>query len=436
MEVSGLSRWDGGSEARPPELYSMPSMERRSWEIELQCPQCGAPVTLEETDRLLACSYCHVKLYLWTSGPFCTCLPALRASGEALFYIPYWRFRGIAFSAIPYEVRHRMVDATLLAYPHRALPHTLGIRPQAMTLRFVSGEIQGRFIKPRMALGEAVMKIQNQFGDLEGSLLGQTPFQRQFIGELGSLIFFPVFIRNRAIVDGILGRVIGPEKDSMIEEASSGTPDHWQVKPLSTLCPNCGNSLLGSRESLILFCKICHIAWNPSSGALQADPFAVLPGKKDSSVHLPFWRVKPDIKGIVLKSFADLARAANLPKMIRPEWEDQEFYFWIPAFRVHPSLFLRLSRQMTLFQSLEQTEPVLPDTPFHPVTLSDESAAASLKIHLAHLLSKKREVFPKLDEISVRPVKRSLVFVPFNTNGREWIHPRLGIGLQKKTLSL
>ena len=61
------------------------------------------------------------------------------------------------------------------------------------------------------------------------------------------------------------------------------------------------------------------------------------------------------VKGIALKSYADLARAANLPKMIRPEWEGQEVYFWVPAFRLHPSLFLRLSKQMTLFQPVEET---------------------------------------------------------------------------------
>ena len=102
------------------------------------------------------------------------------------------------------------------------------------------------------------------------------------------------------------------------------------------------------------------------------------------------------VKGIELKSYADLARAANLPKMIRSEWEGQEVYFWIPAFRVHPSLFLRLSKQMTLFQPAEKTEAVLPNALLHPVTLSEESAAASLKIHLAHLLTKKRDYLPKI----------------------------------------
>lgn len=411
-------------------------MGRLSWEIELQCPQCGAPVSLEETDRLLICPYCHVRLYLWTPSQFCYCLPALKASSENLIFIPYWRFKGVAYSVIPFEVRHRILDATLLAYSHRVLPPTLGIRPQALKIRFASGETQGTFIKPQMSLQEAAMRIQNQFEDLDGGLLGRPPFHREFIGELGSLIFFPVFVRNGTIVDGILGKVIGPKKDLLLDDAPSGIPEHWEIHPISTLCPNCGNALRGGRESLLLFCAICHVAWNPSSGMLVATKFEVFPGKGDSSVYLPFWMIRVAVDGIALKSYADLARAANLPRMIRSEWEGQEVYFWISAFRVHPRLFLRLSRQMTLFQPSEKTEAVLPDALFQPVTFSEENAAASLKIHLAHLLCKKGDYFPRLHEISIGPVESRLVFIPFTSTGSELVHPQLGIGLQRQTLSV
>jgi ribosomal protein S27AE len=411
-------------------------MERSSWDIELQCPQCGAPISLEETDRLLICSYCHVRLYLWTPRQVCYCLPALRASLENLIFIPYWRFKGVAYSVIPFEVQHRILDTTLLAYSHRALPATLGIKPQTLKMRFASGEIQGTFVKPQMSLREAVMRIQDQFEKLEEGLLSRPPFEREFIGELGSLIFFPVFIRKGEVVDGIVGKVIGPEKDLVLDEALSGVPDHWHIKALSTLCPNCGNMLQGGRESLLLFCTMCNVAWNPSPGRLVANKFKVIPGKGDSSAYLPFWMMRVAVKGIELKSYADLVRAANLPKMIRPEWEEQEIYFWIPAFKVYPSLFLRLSRQMTLFQQVEEMGAVFPNGLVHPVTLSEESAAASLKIHLANLLTKKRDTFPKLHEITVESVETTLIFIPFTSTGSELVHPQLGIGLQRQTLSL
>jgi hypothetical protein len=122
--------------------------------------------------------------------------------------------------------------------------------------------------------------------------------------------------------------------------------------------------------------------------------------------------------------------------MIQSEWEGQQVYFWIPAFRVRSSFFLRLSNQMTLFQPAEIAETVLPNAPLHPVTFSEENAAASLKVHLAYLLTKKKETFPKLHEITIAPVETTLVFIPFTPIGRELIHPQLGIGLSRQSLSL
>jgi hypothetical protein len=316
------------------------------------------------------------------------------------------------------------------------LPATLGIKPQTLKMRFASGEIQGKFVKPQMPLQEAVMRIQNQFQKLEKGLLSLPPFESEFVGELGSLIFFPVFMRNGEVVDGVLGRVIGPERDLVLDETLSGVPDHWQIRSLSMLCPNCGHMLQGGRESLLLFCTVCHAAWNPSPGKLVASKFKVVPGKGESQVYLPFWRMRAAVTGMELKSYADLARAANLPKMIQPEWEGREVYFWVPGFKVHPSLFLRLSKQMTLFQPVEEMEETLPNARLHPVTLSEESAAASLKIHLANLLTRKRDTFPKLSEITIEPTETTLVYIPFTSTGSELVHPQHGVGLQRQTLSL
>ena len=91
---------------------------------------------------------------------------------------------------------------------------------------------------------------------------------------------------------------------------------------------------------------------------------------------------------------------------------------------------------MTLFQPTEKPEAVPPNALLHPVTFSEESAVATLKINLAHLLTKKKDYFPSLREITIRPAESTLVFIPFTSTGRELVHPKLGIGLQKQTLSL
>ena len=409
---------------------------RSSWQIELQCPQCGAPVSLEEADRLLSCSYCRARLYLWTSGQYCYYLPALKASSENLIFIPYWRFRGSAFSVVPYEIQHRILDTTLSAYVHRMLPMTLGIRPQVLPLRFASHEVRGTFVKPQISLKEAVARIQSQFEEVEGVLFNNPPFHREFIGEFGSLIFSPVFLREGTLFDGILGRSIGLVQDSAFGEQPSGLPDNWQITPIPALCPGCGNGLHGGRESLILLCTVCHQAYRPSASGWVATAFEVVSERRGAFEYLPFWRIRVAVRGLKLASYADLARLANIPKMVRPEWEDQEFYFWVPAFKVPPSLFLRLSKQMTLFQPAEKTEASFPEAPLHPATFSEKGATTSLKIHLAHVLAKKKDYFPRWHEIEIAPVESTLVFVPFTPSGRDLVHPQIGISLQKQTLSL
>jgi hypothetical protein len=91
---------------------------------------------------------------------------------------------------------------------------------------------------------------------------------------------------------------------------------------------------------------------------------------------------------------------------------------------------------MTLFQPAEKTEAVLPNAPLHPVTFPEESAAATLKIHLASLLAKKKDLFPKLHEITIGSVESTLVFIPFSSVGCDLVHPQLQIGLPRQTLSL
>ncbi|HDH04186.1 MAG TPA: hypothetical protein ENH01_00515 [Nitrospirae bacterium] len=41
----------------------------RTLQVEHQCPQCGGPVILEETDRFMSCAFCRVNLFI-VSGDF------------------------------------------------------------------------------------------------------------------------------------------------------------------------------------------------------------------------------------------------------------------------------------------------------------------------------------------------------------------------------
>jgi DNA-directed RNA polymerase subunit RPC12/RpoP len=110
------------------------------WQIEHQCPQCGAPVILEETDRILACPYCRVSLYIAARDYTALYWPASPAVAQEIVFMPYWRFKGMSFSCRGREVQTKIADMSRLAVPVIGMPYSLGVRPQALKLKFVAPE--------------------------------------------------------------------------------------------------------------------------------------------------------------------------------------------------------------------------------------------------------------------------------------------------------
>jgi len=78
--------------------------------IEHQCPQCGAPAVLKETDRLFACEFCRVKSYLLQNDFFRYMLPNSAPENKDLLFFPYWRFKGMLFSCVENGIKHRFID--------------------------------------------------------------------------------------------------------------------------------------------------------------------------------------------------------------------------------------------------------------------------------------------------------------------------------------
>ena len=87
----------------------------RNWQIEHQCPRCGAPVLLEETDRILSCGYCRVRLYIRVKDHARYCLAPGKAPARDLFFVPYWRFKGLVFSRTGVEIEQKVIDVSSLA---------------------------------------------------------------------------------------------------------------------------------------------------------------------------------------------------------------------------------------------------------------------------------------------------------------------------------
>ena len=399
--------------------------------IKHQCQQCGAPITLTETDRLLTCGHCRVPAYLLPQRFYRYMLPHKAPAGRDLVYVPYWRYKGMIFFVTDNGIQYRFMDASRLAININGLPASLGVRSQAMTLQFVTRDISGRFLKPEIPFQDVLSLFDRQMHiGRTGRLIHQCD-----IGESVSLIYAPYY-RDERLMDAVLNEPHGdPSLADAVTNLPGGNPT-WQIRFIPTLCPGCGWDLHGHRDSLTLACRNCDSVWRPDNGRLKATRFASTPATHDNCLYLPFWRFEADISGLALESYADLVRAANLPLVVQPEHESREFRFWSLAFKVRPKTFLRVGRNINLHQPQVDESRKLLKGRVHSVNLPVSEALESLKINLAGILKPQKSMLPRLPDITITPQRASLIFLPFQEGHHEFTNDEMKISINKNQLRL
>jgi hypothetical protein len=163
--------------------------------------------------------------------------------------------------------------------------------------------------------------------------------------------------------------------------------------------------------------------------------FARIPDSGGDILHLPFWRVRTEISGISLQSYADLVRIANVPKAMQNGWDEIPFRFWIPAFKVRPRLFLRLASHLTVSQPREELMPELPPNRIYPSTLPVKEAIESLEIALADFMKPRQKMMERFDNIHIDAQSFTLIFVPFNEEHHEFIQHDYQVAINKNVLA-
>ena len=396
--------------------------------VELQCPQCGAPAELVETERLFDCPFCRVKSFLVGKSFFRYALPARAPEDADLFWVPYWHFRGMVFSFINDDVQHRVADASIAAVTASGLPESLGLRSQALKLRFMTDKEPGRRIKPRLSL----KNVTEVFQDRQGAAAAQAAFTCH-IGEQVSLIYAPFYIDDH-LYDGILNKYL-PGDAGEIAELPEDAPAP-AIRFVPTICPGCGWDLNGAPGTLALSCTNCDTMWQAGGRELERLPAAHIPTEEEAVVYLPFWRIQAAVSGVILNSYADLVRVANLPRAPRPEWEEIPFHFWSPAFKSAPQSFLRLGHNLTLSQPRASLSRELPRGRTHPVTLPVAEAVESLKITLAAFIRPRKKLASRLPHIHIRPMRALLVHIPFREGPHELIHSEYKLTVNRNMLKM
>jgi hypothetical protein len=400
--------------------------------IDYQCPQCGAPAVLSETDRLFACEFCRVKSYLLESGYFRYRLPHKAPAGQELIYFPYWRFRGMLFAYSPQGVAHRFVDVSHQAAASPHFPVSVGLRSQALKLQFVSPDLPGHFIHPttngRTAMEQVAQRFRHEF---PAPVIHQAQ-----VGETLSMIYAPFYWRN-GLIDAVLDTPISrdPAAGPIRDEIPGGAPN-WRIRFLPTLCPGCGWDLTGTRDAHVLTCRNCQTLWRPGRTEFKSVAYAQGRPRKADNVYLPFWRIKVKLTGIALQSYADLVRAANLPRAVQTGWERQPFRFWAPAFKVRPGVLLRLARALTLAPPNTELESTIPTQEVHTANLPVKEALDTIKINLADFLRPASRVPELLPSITVQAEKYLLVYLPFEKRHHDLVNPDLNLAVRKSHLRL
>lgn len=399
--------------------------------IEHQCPQCGAPAEFEETDRLFQCGFCRVTSYLTAPGYFRYVIPHNAPAGKDLVYFPYWRFKGMLFSCLPKRIENRFVDVSHQALELPNFPINIGFRGQTQKLRFAAAESRGVFVKPDTPFKNIFILLRKRYS----MNLPKPVLHQEFIGETKSMIYAPFYF-DGGIVDAVLNKSVRDAFPDDIYERLPPDRDRGKINFLPALCPQCGWNLDGERDSLVLLCDNCETAWWEKNQRLTLLKTAHFMQKGDGLTYLPFWRIQAEVTPLRLETYADLVRTANMPRVVKPGWENIPIYFWNPAFKVRPQSYLTIATNVTLNQPTKQIKTGYPRGTRYGVTLPLKEAVESLKLNLANFLRPREKQADLIPQIEIRPRRFILVYIPFKDTRLELVQPDLNLAVNKNILSL
>ena len=398
--------------------------------VEQSCPSCGAAIVGDEADRLLQCPFCGVRHYRVTPGLSRFVLPD-KVPGhiprEEIFYAPYLHFKGSIFTCNGKQVQQRVVDITQSGTGGTVagLPPSLGLRPQAMSVSLLAAQLPGHFFRQQLK-AEAIFELAALSA---GGVLEKNPeplYHRAFIGETISCLYLPLYLHGGILYDAVTNRSLAEGvSGAELEGLCLPFQKQWMPRFLATLCPVCGGSLEGERDSLVLSCHNCQTSWEEVCGVLRSLAWQRLTSAHKDARYLPFWKIEVKASGVEMETFGDFLRLTNQPLVVRPEHNRLALCFWVPAFKIRPQIFLNLARNLTLSQKRLPAGEAVMAAGLFPVTLPQSEAVQAVKTVLAEAAVNKRDILPLLPGISFKPQATELVYLPFINNGHDWVQEHI-----------
>ncbi len=392
-----------------------------NFQIDLQCPQCGAPAVLNETECIIKCQFCRTSNIIHTHPFPCFYMEPKQEkySNLKIAYIPYWRFKGLEFTLGIKKPGFRVIDRSYLAVKKTSIPRSLGLRSQTQKLKFLHKGITGSFLPPSISRKKILQQISG------------TSEEKVHIGEILSLIFLPFYQDKDKMYDGLTGNIISMHPSDLAANKKSPA---YNLKFTPGICPNCGWDLKGETDSLVLHCNNCTSFWLISNKKLNRLNAMFFDAKSDIHLQMPFWRLQIEFSELECSTHAHLIKIANIPKIIQKEDNQKILYFYIPAFKLNPKLFLRIGKQVTLARIEPSRAENIPEGSFHPVDLPLEEGVQAVYPILMNLCTNRQDIWNILAREVIKLKSYCLVYVGFHSAGSEYIQDTLGFSIKKNPL--
>ena len=391
---------------------------------------------MDEADRLTVCPYCEVQNYMVGGSMLRFVLPdAIPAhiDRRSIVYFPYLRFKGNIYTCTGRDVDCKVLDTTHQGLHVRMLPPSLGLRPQAMKITMVHEHIVGKFIRRSETAAEVLTRAEKLARAVVDSVEDRL-YHRAFIGESVSCLYLPIYIDNDKWYGGVLNRELGQaEQWDTDSENLMQLKRSWLPTYLAMICPQCGDAMQGEPNSLVVSCQNCETCWSEYKGRFTQVLYELVEGVGGDS-YLPFWRVSASTKGIEMNNFADLLRITNQPVVAREKHRSRQLEFWIPALKIRPKVFITMAKGATLSQLNYPPGGVRLDKKIMRPTLPLKEALQAVKSVLAETALNKKDVLPKLSEMSISVKAARLCYLPFQDRAHDFVQRHSPMAIAKSVI--
>ena len=363
----------------------------RTYSAKFNCPGCGSQLEMSEGTISLQCSFCGLVMRVGTPGRvlkyYYECSLDdfslkfaverhlkekkqslnFKVTKHQLFYLPFYRFRGMTYSLMSEKIFEEEVDANQTPLPQKTVFHqrcrnfdltipafseeafgldTLGVRPEVVPLNAVTNDNifkDSVLVDITFSLDEARQQARAMFSfNLGFTSEGKECLISEIVGEILSIIYYPVWSYSMKrddgeytlFIDGLAKRVINEIPRPFVYNSKGENQCKGEVlTPVAHKCPNCGVHLPISESSLVYYCANCRRSY-----IINKDCYHQIETKsaiyETADGHYPFWRF-PFAACKDIKTVGDFARilTGEIPLTAKPKAAAQ-FCLYIPAFKI------------------------------------------------------------------------------------------------------